>query len=121
MDTKFSAGKALAGLALLGAGGIAAVSLNSNDPANSYETETESVEVTNDASRQVNEDDTPTAKTEIRTDTGHNTTRPASSGDKDCGDFSTHSQAQAFFENAGPGDPHGLDRDGDGDACETLP
>lgn len=41
--------------------------------------------------------------------------------DKDCGDFSTHAEAQAFFESAGPGDPHGLDRDEDGIACETLP
>lgn len=42
-------------------------------------------------------------------------------GDKDCGDFSTHAEAQAFFEAQGPGDPHRLDRDGDGLACETLP
>jgi len=44
-----------------------------------------------------------------------------SGGDKDCSDFSTHSQAQAFFNAAGAGDPHGLDRDADGLACETLP
>lgn len=42
-------------------------------------------------------------------------------GDKDCRDFSTHAEAQAFFESQGPGDPHRLDRDGDGIACETLP
>ena len=41
--------------------------------------------------------------------------------DKDCSDFSTHAQAQAFFEAQGPGDPHRLDRDHDGSACETLP
>lgn len=43
--------------------------------------------------------------------------------DKDCTDFSTHAQAQAFFmANGGPSsDPHNLDRDGDGIACETLP
>jgi excalibur calcium-binding domain-containing protein len=41
--------------------------------------------------------------------------------DKDCSDFSTHAQAQAFFEAAGSGDPHRLDRDGDGIACEDLP
>lgn len=44
-----------------------------------------------------------------------------SGGDKDCTDFATHAEAQAFFEAAGPGDPHRLDRDGDGIACETLP
>ncbi|WP_366143968.1 excalibur calcium-binding domain-containing protein, partial [Devosia sp.] len=26
-----------------------------------------------------------------------------------------------FYERSGPGDPHRLDRDGDGVACETLP
>ena len=41
--------------------------------------------------------------------------------DKDCSDFSTHIEAQAFFESQGFGDQHGLDRDGDNIACETLP
>jgi micrococcal nuclease len=43
--------------------------------------------------------------------------------DRDCGDFATHAEAQAFFEAAGgPGsDPHRLDGDHDGVACETLP
>ena len=44
-----------------------------------------------------------------------------SGGDKDCKDFKTHAEAQAFFEAAGPGDPHRLDSDGDGQACESLP
>lgn len=45
------------------------------------------------------------------------------SGDKDCGDFSTHGEAQAFFiSQGGPtSDPHKLDQDKDGIACETLP
>ncbi len=43
------------------------------------------------------------------------------SGDKDCGDFSTQAEAQQFFEAAGSGDPHRLDSDGDGVACESLP
>ncbi|MBS2968509.1 thermonuclease family protein [Metabacillus sp. KIGAM252] len=38
--------------------------------------------------------------------------------DRDCGDFAGHEEAQAFFEAAGPGDPHRLDRDGDGLACD---
>lgn len=42
-------------------------------------------------------------------------------GDMDCSDFTTHAEAQDFFESEGYGDPHGLDRDGDGIACETLP
>jgi micrococcal nuclease len=41
-------------------------------------------------------------------------------GDKDCADFSSHAEAQAFFlANGGPGsDPHRLDGDNDGQACE---
>lgn len=43
--------------------------------------------------------------------------------DRDCGDFRTHSAAQAFFEAAGgpARDPHRLDGDNDGVACEGLP
>jgi len=40
--------------------------------------------------------------------------------DRDCGDFSSHSVAQQFYEAAGRGDPHRLDGDGDGVACESL-
>ena len=39
--------------------------------------------------------------------------------DRDCRDFATHDEAQAFFEASGHG--HGLDGDGDGIACESLP
>ena len=41
--------------------------------------------------------------------------------DRNCSDFDTQDEAQEFFEAAGPGDPHGLDADDDGIACETLP
>ncbi|KKS53504.1 MAG: Beta-lactamase domain protein [Candidatus Magasanikbacteria bacterium GW2011_GWA2_42_32] len=61
----------------------------------------------------------------VRTDNPLETRAFLSTGgpDKDCTDFSTHAQAQAFFmANGGPSsDPHNLDRDGDGEACETLP
>ena len=40
--------------------------------------------------------------------------------DKDCGDFQTWQEAQSFFETAKPGDPHRLDGDRDGIACESL-
>ena len=40
--------------------------------------------------------------------------------DRDCSDFSSHAEAQRFFEAAGPSDPHRLDGDGDGRACESL-
>ena len=49
-----------------------------------------------------------------------NTTQNRSIADRDCGDFASQAEAQAFFENAGPGDPHRLDGDGDGIACEAL-
>ena len=43
--------------------------------------------------------------------------------DCDCGDFSTQREAQAFFIAAGgpDSDPHRLDRNKDGIACESLP
>lgn len=43
--------------------------------------------------------------------------------DKDCPDFATQAAAQRFFlDQGGPGqDPHRLDADGDGIACETNP
>lgn len=40
--------------------------------------------------------------------------------DRDCSDFTSWEEAQAFFEQSGPGDPHGLDRDGNGIACQSL-
>lgn len=45
----------------------------------------------------------------------------ASVEDRDCSDFDTQPEAQRFFERHQPGDPHGLDGDGDGEACESLP
>ncbi len=43
--------------------------------------------------------------------------------DKDCKDFISQWEAQEFFEkHGGPAfDPHGLDRDKDGIACENNP
>ncbi|WP_126154518.1 excalibur calcium-binding domain-containing protein [Paracoccus haematequi] len=42
------------------------------------------------------------------------------SGDRNCSDFASGAEAQRFFLAAGGpvNDPHGLDRDGDGNACE---
>jgi hypothetical protein len=46
----------------------------------------------------------------------------AAAGDKDCSDFSTWRQAQNFYrQHGGPRyDPHRLDGDHDGIACESL-
>lgn len=47
---------------------------------------------------------------------------PASAADKDCSDFDTWRQAQKFYKkHGGPErDPHRLDADRDGIACESL-
>ena len=42
------------------------------------------------------------------------------SSDCDCSDFTTQAQAQKVLD-ADFGDPHGLDGDKDGVACESLP
>jgi len=41
-------------------------------------------------------------------------------GDYDCDDFDTQAVANAVLDRT-TGDPHGLDTDGDGMACESLP
>jgi hypothetical protein len=43
----------------------------------------------------------------------------AQSGDLDCADFASQADAQAEFQRD-PSDPHGLDPDGDGIACESI-
>ncbi len=47
------------------------------------------------------------------------TWRPVSA-DRDCADFRSWPEAQAFYQRSGPGDPHRLDADRDGVACEAL-
>ena len=42
---------------------------------------------------------------------------PSSGPDKNCSDFASQSEAQDYLL---PGDPHGLDGDGDGVACDSL-
>ncbi|GAA0977416.1 Thermonuclease [Nocardioides aquaticus] len=51
------------------------------------------------------------------------TTATAQAADKDCGDFATQKAAQTFYINHGgpQSDPHGLDAEGDGVACEGNP
>lgn len=44
----------------------------------------------------------------------------AQAGDRDCSDFRSWQEAQAFYEANRPGDPHRLDADNDGIACESL-
>lgn len=58
-----------------------------------------------------------------RTDDPSTTRSYEEYGDRDCSDFSTQQEAQEFFESeGGPYDDfHNLDRDGDGEACESLP
>jgi endonuclease YncB( thermonuclease family) len=51
---------------------------------------------------------------------GQGASRRSDFKDRDCSDFKTRQEAQDFFEKAGPGDPHRLDGDKDGIACERL-
>ena len=73
----------------------------------------------------LNDDSNSSDAPYIRTDDPAVTRDYLSDGgvDKDCPDFRTQREAQLFFEaNGGPAsDPHNLDRDGDGEVCETLP
>ena len=45
---------------------------------------------------------------------------PSYAQDMNCSDFRSWREAQDFYESSGAGDPHGLDRDNDGIACESL-
>jgi len=65
---------------------------------------------------------TSSSSSSLQPDSDYSTERSyVDTGDYDCTDFSTHREAQKFFEASGAGDPNGLDRDSDGSACETLP
>ena len=63
-------------------------------------------------------DATPSAS--VVPDEPERTSVAAPADDRDCGDFSSQRQAQAFFESAGRNDPHRLDGDGDGVVCTSL-
>lgn len=58
-----------------------------------------------------------------RPDTGYSGPYDPQGPDRDCSDFKTQKEAQAFYEAAGgpEKDPHRLDLDKDGVACESLP
>lgn len=64
----------------------------------------------------------PTTTTNPITTTNPTTTTD-SSPDRNCMDFSSQNEAQHFFINEGgpTSDPHRLDGDNDGKACESLP
>lgn len=66
---------------------------------------------------------TPTAAADSGTDAGAPRSTAPVGVDRDCSDFATQDEAEAFYEAAGgPSvDPHRLDSDGDGLACESLP
>ncbi|HEV2809944.1 MAG TPA: thermonuclease family protein, partial [Acidimicrobiales bacterium] len=66
--------------------------------------------------------DTPAGQSGSPSPPAAPSTASGGGGDRDCSDFSSHEEAQRFYEaEGGPGqDPHRLDRDGDGLACESL-
>ena len=61
--------------------------------------------------------------TEVPTPTQTATPSEEEDDDRNCSDFDTWREAQDFYESEGgpASDAHGLDRDGDGIACESLP
>ncbi len=66
---------------------------------------------------------TPPSRSDTAAGSGSAITVTPGGGDRDCSDFTTHAAAQAFFVAAGgsAADPHRLDGDGDGIACEIFP
>jgi hypothetical protein len=52
------------------------------------------------------------------TESSEATRSAAPASDYDCDDFESQEEAQLYLA---PGDPYGLDEDGNGVACETLP
>ncbi|NIK11137.1 thermonuclease family protein [Alkalibacillus almallahensis] len=76
-----------------------------------------------DDSQQTEQNDSSEGDTSNNDSSGYTGPYDPNGEDKNCGDFDTHDNAQAFFEAAGgpESDPHGLDRDGNGAACESLP
>jgi len=65
----------------------------------------------------------PTEETKQEETQNSGTKYICSSDYYNCGDFSKHSEAQAVYDyckSQGKGDIHQLDRDDDGDACESL-
>lgn len=52
---------------------------------------------------------------------GDSSPMPDTFSDRDCSDFTTQAEAQAFYEAQGPGDPHRLDSNDDGVVCTSLP
>lgn len=66
--------------------------------------------------------ETETETTATTTKTPSPTSTSTSESDRDCGDFDSQQEAQEFFEaNGGPEeDPHRLDGDGNGQACDSY-
>ena len=121
-EGKISVGTAVTGMALAAAGawGVSAIQEDPVSPPAVYtqtvpteevEQVTQPVEIVPTKANQA----ATTRRAEATIYSGY------SGGDRDCGDFSTHIDAQSFYESQGPGDPHDLDRDSDGSACESLP
>ncbi len=63
----------------------------------------------------------PTANESERTDLRPDSSAASGDTDRNCSDFQTQAEAQAFFEAAGPDDPNRLDGNGDGVVCTSLP
>ena len=80
-----------------------------------------SISAAQNGSYQVSVSSTATSMEPERTDLGTTSSPASSDTDRDCSDFETQAEAQAFFEAAGPGDPNRLDGNGDGVVCTSRP
>ncbi|MFC0523888.1 thermonuclease family protein [Pontibacillus salicampi] len=96
------------------------------DSPEQKETQTASASQYNSSSNESssNQTSSSTQQQSSKSDSSSNLKYNPNGPDRDCGDFDTHAEAQAFFEAAGgpASDPHRLDgNDNDGLACESLP
>jgi micrococcal nuclease len=88
------------------------------DHDHGYHYEEEPEQETQPEEKQENTPDTTPTEESQPSNGGIDTSGP----DRNCSDFATQAEAQAFMEASGPGDPHRLDgNDNDGLACESLP
>ncbi|EKD65151.1 MAG: hypothetical protein ACD_50C00175G0006 [uncultured bacterium] len=90
-----------------------------------YQNEYKQVEIeASEAKRGLWADNACDSNTTISPTTKQQPSVNASDGDRDCSDFETHDEAQAYFEGKGGSPTNNVDRldaDGDGIACESLP
>jgi Excalibur calcium-binding domain len=87
-------------------------------PDETPEPETKAPETKDPENESMDQERTQPPSTVLETTQQTEDKRSAAPEDYDCEDFETQEEAQLYLA---PGDPYGLDEDGNGLACETLP